>query len=127
MRYLPEEWGICKNKILILSGSCNDNNIEQINGFIEKNRENFDIYDLDVTKLDEFPEIKEGSKDIIIRTIREKSEMVAAEEYFFDLGFNRRGMAKHISEKAALFANKIIKKEEEVKEAIAEAEWETRN
>lgn len=110
MRYLPEEWGICKNKILILSGSCNGNNIEQLNGFIEKISDNFEIYDLDVTKLDEFPEIKESGKDIIVRTIREKNEMCAAEEYFFNLGFDRRGMAKHISEKTAKFTNEIIKK-----------------
>lgn len=110
MRYLPKIWRIIRNKVLIFSGSCNENNIEQLDYFREENNGQFQIYDLDVTRLDTLPEIVENDKDIIIRTITDKSEMYNGERYYLNKGISRNDMSKYISERTAHFAYNIIKK-----------------
>ncbi len=71
MESLLKYWNYSKNKVLVVAGSCNDVNLEQVKTFVEKNK--FRIFDY---KIGEFLVESGCGKDIILRSIREKKEMI---------------------------------------------------
>ncbi len=94
---LLKYWGYSRSKVLVLAGSCNNISLEQVKTFIKKNE--FRIFDYKVGE----PLVKSGfGEDIILRSIREKEEMIK------DLKIKS---SQEIKVELAEIAVKIIKKE----------------
>jgi len=72
MEYLLYNWGYQKEKVLMVSGSCNKKNINQINDFIKEIKPTVYDYFIDEDKM----EVIEGKEKecIVFRTIREEEQ-----------------------------------------------------
>jgi D-threonate/D-erythronate kinase len=74
MNYLPKLWGI-KNRIVIISGSCSEVSIRQIDEFIKKNSENLEVFKLNITNRKIENKSYKTQKDIVIRSIERREEV----------------------------------------------------
>ena len=76
MEHLMRAWGYRRERVLIVSGSCNDKNIEQIDYFLSHNRDNLNLMDINFENRSENSiEAFENERDIVLRSISEKPEM----------------------------------------------------
>lgn len=108
MRYLPELWGQKRDKVLILSGSCNGVNKLQIDEFTAQYNEKFNVI-----KFAPFePMVIEKydiSKDFLICTCSNESDLEKSYKYYTEKSISKLEGAKIAAKKSASFAAEIIK------------------
>ncbi len=76
MEYLMKGWGYKKERVLMVSGSCNDKNIEQVDYFLGEKSQELNVVDLDIKNRERNSNKNlENDRDIFIRSLSEKSEM----------------------------------------------------
>lgn len=111
MQYLPEEWGIKKGKVLIISGSCSNTNIKQIEEFIKTSNEEIDVFNLDILKQDEkiLELVSKSKKDILIRTLEKKKEMDFILNEYKKKGIEKIEATKLVVNYVAEITQKIIR------------------
>jgi len=111
MQYLPEEWGIKKDKILVVSGSCSNKNIEQLENFIKKYGLDLDIFNLDVFGRNEkiLKKIGKSEKNILIRTLAKREEMNIILKKSEENGIEQKKATKLISDYVGDITTKVIK------------------
>lgn len=103
MEYLMKVWGYKKDRVLIVSGSCNDKNIEQIDHFLSRSTSEVNLINLDLEdrSKNNFEDLDED-RDILIRSLSEKSEMYR----LMEKGYSTDDISSYIGE----FAAKVSKR-----------------
>lgn len=109
MDYLPKYWGFEKNRVMMVSGSCNEKNIEQIKNFVSKNEKKLKIIRLDLKKFEY--SVYGNGKDILIQNIEEKKEMKEILDYHIKKGMLRDEITKKISEYIGELTAKLVKED----------------
>ncbi|MGM0508788.1 MAG: four-carbon acid sugar kinase family protein [Fusobacteriota bacterium] len=111
MEYLPKYWGMNKRKTIIISGSCSETNIKQVDNFLNKKKEKFNILKLDVfNKNDDLKESINDNKDIFIKTLDNKKEPQSILRKYNETGTSNREATSIISDYIAQKSVELIKK-----------------
>lgn len=113
VNYLFNYWER-ENRVAIISGSCSEISLEQINNFLKENcEENFNIINMNsemiLKKQFIFNENIE-KKDIVITTILNKSEIELSKEFFKKSGYSNREGSLLLSDIFSEYAAELIKK-----------------
>lgn len=96
IEYLMKYWGYKKDKVLIVSGSCSNKSIEQINHFEKKYKNDIDIINLDVLKKEN---VKLNlKKDILIKSLKTREEMYFMLEKYKSNGIEEKEATNIISD-----------------------------
>ena len=108
MKYFPDYWKIKRDRVLIVSGSCNDKNIEQVKLFEKEYNEELIVINLNRAQFELEKYTDNEKKDILIKTISEKNEMLKSDvDYTFSEAVNGE-LSKFITCKTAQAVKKII-------------------
>lgn len=114
IKHIAPIWKKSK-KTLIVSGSCSDKNIQQMNSFQEKIKDNMYILNLDCSKmldknykLEVIKKIKNINADIFIRNIATKAEMNEIIEKFEKNGYNRSEMGRIIGNEIGEIVKAVV-------------------
>ncbi|BDU49856.1 four-carbon acid sugar kinase family protein [Haliovirga abyssi] len=108
IEYLMKYWGYKKSKVLIVSGSCSNKSIKQINYFEIKYKNSLDIINLDVFKRENLK--LDLKKDILIKSLRKREEMDYVLEKYKINGIDKKEATNIISDYIAKETIKIVKK-----------------
>ena len=113
VNYLFNYWDR-KNRVAVISGSCSEISLEQINNFLKENcEENFDIINMNsemiLKKQFVFNE-SIGKRDIVMTSILHKNEIESSKEYFEKSGYSNREGSALLSDVFSDYAAELIKK-----------------
>ncbi len=102
MEYLMKGWGYRRERVLIVSGSCNDKNIEQMDYLLGYKSDELNIIDLNLEDRGRnvYENLK-NDKDIFVRSLSRKEEMYR----LIEMGYSTDEISDYIGQFAAEIAS----------------------
>lgn len=114
VNYLFNYWER-ENRVAVISGSCSEISLEQINNFLKENcEENFDIINMNsemILKKQFILDENIKNRDIVVTTILQKNEIELSREFFEKSGYTNREGSAMLSEIFSDYVAGMIKKQ----------------